>query len=144
MASPDNALQAGIYARLIGYAPLTQALGGQKVYDFVQPKLVAPYVLIGEDTLVDFSTKTENGWDATITIHVWDFEKAGRKTVKNLLGHIYDALHRKEANVTVTGFTLVELRWDGFQTAVQETAIEGENDHYYHGIARYRALIETT
>ena len=27
MASPDNALQAGIYSRLTGYAPLTAAIG---------------------------------------------------------------------------------------------------------------------
>jgi hypothetical protein len=143
MPSPDNALQAAVYARLTNYAPLRQALGGQKVYDFVQPKLEAPYVVIGDDTLGDFSTKTENGWDCTLTIHAWDFEKAGRKSVKALLGHIYDALHRQEASVSVAGFSLIELRFDGFQTTFQETAIEGANDHYYHGVARYRALLET-
>lgn len=142
MPSPDNALQAAIYTRLINYAPLTTALGGDKVYDFVQPKLVAPYVVIGEDTLNDNSTKTENGWDCTLTIHAWDFEKAGRKSVKTLLGQIYDALHRQEDAVTVAGFTLTELIWDGFQTTIQETAVEGENDHFYHGVTRYRARLE--
>lgn len=142
MPTPDNALQAGLYARLTSYAPLTQALGGQKVYDFVQTNLIAPYVVIGEDTMTDDNTKTEAGWDCTLTIHVWDFEKAGRKSVKNLLSLIYDALHRQESAVSVAGFTLVELRWDGFQATVQETGIEGQNDHYYHGVTRYRALLE--
>jgi hypothetical protein len=142
MPSPDNALQAAIYQRLTGYAPLTTALGGQKVYDFVTPKLVAPYVVIGEDTLGDFSTKTNNGWEATLTLHVWDFEKAGRKSVKALLSHIFDALHRQEAAVTVAGFSLVELTWDGFAATFQETGIEGENDHYYHGVTRFRALLD--
>lgn len=144
MPSPDNALQAGIYVRLTGYAPLTSALGGQKVYDLVPPKLSGPYVVIGEDTLGEWDTKTGSGWNCTITIHVWDFEKAGRKSVKNLLSLIYDALHRQETLIPVAGFTLTEIRWDDFQTTVQETGIEGENDHYYHGVARYRALIETT
>ncbi|MBN9517455.1 DUF3168 domain-containing protein [bacterium] len=113
-----------------------------KVYDFVQPRLASPYVVIGEDTLVDNSTKTEAGWDATLTIHAWDFQKAGRKSVKTLLGLLYDALHRQESAVTVSGFTLAELIWDGFQTTIQETAIEGENDHFYHGVTRFRARLE--
>ena len=143
MPSPDNALQTAIYTRLTGYTALTTALGGSKICDFVQPNLAAPYVVIGEDTIGGMMTKTESGWDCTLTIHVWDFAKAGRKSVKTILGHIYDALHRQESNVTVTDFTLVELRWDEFQTTIQETAIEGENDHFYHGITRFRALLES-
>lgn len=136
--TPDNALQAGIFARLTGYAPLTAALKGQKVFDFVAPNETAPYVVIGEDTLTEDDTKTELGWDCTLTIHVWDFAKAGRKSVKNLLALIHDALHRQE--FPVTGFSLTEIRCE-FQTTIQETGIEGESDHYYHGIARYRALM---
>ena len=141
MPSPDNALQAAIYQRLTSYAPLTAALGGTKVYDFVPPATVAaPYVVIGEDTLSGWDTKLEPGWDGTLTLHVWDYQKASRKSVKTLLSLIHDALHRQEGNVPVTGFALTEMRRE-FQTTIQETGIEGENDHYYHGIARYRALV---
>jgi hypothetical protein len=143
MPSPDNALQAGLYVRLTAYDPLLAALGGQKVYDYVSPKLAAPYVVIGEDTLTGDNTKTELGWDCTVTIHVWDFERAGRKSVKTLLSLVYDALHRQEDQITLAGFSLVEIV-NEFQTTIQETGIEGENDHYYHGIARYRALIDIT
>lgn len=142
MPSPDNALQKAVYDRLTGYAPLTTSLGGPKVYDHVPAKLAAPYVVIGEDTLADNSTKTENGWDCTLTVHAWDFQKAGRKSVKAILGHLYDALHRQEANVTVTGFALAELIWDGFATTIQETGVEGENDHFYHGVTRFRARVD--
>jgi hypothetical protein len=68
-----NALQAGIYTRLVGYSALTTALGGSKVYDHVPQNTSAPYVLIGEDTIVEADTKTSNGWDCTLTIHVWEF-----------------------------------------------------------------------
>jgi hypothetical protein len=147
MASPDNALQAGIYSRLTGYSALTAALGQdaqgrEKVYDHVPQGVTAPFVVIGEDTLSDWDTKSKAGWEATVTIHVWDFEKAGRKSVKTLLGHIHDALHQQEANITVSGFSLVQIRRE-FQQTIQETAVEGQNDHYYHGIARYRAVITT-
>lgn len=142
MSAPDNALQAGIYSRLTGYSALTTALGSAKIYDFIPTTVAAPYVVIGDDTLIDADTKTRNGWECTLTIHVWDYEKAGRKSVKTLLGHIHDALHTQQANITVTGFTLVSIERE-FQTTFQETGIDGENDHYYHGVARYRAFIHT-
>lgn len=140
MPSPDNALQAGIYSRLIGYSPLTTALGGNKVYDFVPETAKPPFVVIGDDALVDNDTKSTAGWEATITIHCWDFEKAGRKSVKTILSHIHDALHWQRANITLTGFTLVHIHREFHQT-FQETAGEGQTDRYWHGVARYRALI---
>lgn len=140
MAMPLNALQAAIYSRLTGYSALTTALGGSKVYDHVPQRTVAPYVVIGDDTSVDFDTKTSNGWEVTLTIHCWDFEKAGRKSVKAIMGHIYDALHKAESSITVTGFSLVMIYCE-FQQTFQETAIEGASDHYYHGVQRFRAII---
>jgi len=143
MTMPLNALQVGIYTRLTGYSALTTALGGSFVYDHVPQGQDAPYVVIGDDTSVDSDTKTNNGWETTITIHCWDFEKAGRKSVKALMGHIYDALHKSEANITVTGFSLIYLQCE-FQQTFQEQAIEGAGDHYYHGVQRFRALITET
>lgn len=134
MASPANALQAGIYTRL------TAQLTPTPVYDHVPQNSTYPYVVIGEDTAVDWSTKNANGWETTLTIHVWDRPKAGRKSVKTLQSNIYDALHRQESNVTVTGFQLVTLQCE-FETSFQETAVEGSNDHYYHGVQRFRATI---
>lgn len=140
MAMPLNALQAGIYSRLTGYAALTSAIGANKVFDHIPQREAAPYVVIGDDTSIDFDTKTSNGWEVTLTIHCWDFEKAGRKGVKTIMGHIYDALHKSETNITVSGFSLVMIYCE-FQQTFQETAIEGANDHYYHGVQRFRAII---
>lgn len=141
MATPSNALQAGIYTRLIGYSALTTLLGGQKVYDHVPQGVASPYVVIGADTMIDGSSKTNSKWECTVTIHAWDFEKAGRKSVKAILSAIYDALHQQESSITVTGFTLVNFRFE-FEETYQETAIEGDVDRYYHGVQRYRAFIQ--
>ena len=145
MSNPLNALQAGIYARLTGFSGLTAILGTDgegfaKVYDLVPQHVSAPYVLIGDDTAIDFDTKTHLGWDFTVTIHCWDFEKAGRKSVKEIMKQIYEALHEKENAVVVAGVTLVLLRCD-FQQTFQEQAVEGAGDHYYHGVQRFRALV---
>lgn len=143
MSLPLNALQAGIYTRLTEYAALTSALGGKKIYDHVPQNTKAPYVLIGDDTAIDSDTKVSNGWELTLTIHCWDFEKAGRKSIKTIMGHIYDALHKAEDSVTVSGFSLVQI-YQEFAQSFQETATEGSGDHYYHGVQRFRALITDT
>src|SRR3954463_2314409 len=103
MTTPANALQAAFYTRLTGFTALT-ALVGTSVYDFVPEEAQPPFVVIGDDTAIDWSTKTVNGWEATLTVHCWDFEKAGRKSVKAILSAIYDALNRQEASITIAGF----------------------------------------
>jgi hypothetical protein len=141
MGTPSNALQAAIFTRLSAFSGLTD-LVGTSIYDFVPEEAQPPFVVIGDDTAVDWSTKTTNGWDTTATIHCWDFEKAGRKSVKAILSAVYDALHMQEANVTVTGFNLVMLRWE-WEHTMQDPSVEGQGDRYYHGIQRYRAFIQS-
>lgn len=141
MSNPLNALQTGIYNRLAGYSALTALLHTTtSIFDHVPQGEDAPYVVIGDDTAVDSDTKTNNGWEFTITVHCWDFEAAGRRSVKTLMGHIYDALHKSESNITVSGFSLIYLLCE-FQQTFQEQAVEGAGDHYYHGVQRFRALI---
>jgi hypothetical protein len=140
MATPANALQAAIYTRLTGFAALT-SLVGSNVFDFVPEDAQPPYVVIGDDTAVDWGTDTTNGWDATVTIHSWDFEKAGRKSVKAILSAIYDALHRQESSLSITGFHLVLCQCE-FEHTLQDTSVLGEEDRFYHGIQRYRVLIQ--
>jgi hypothetical protein len=140
MGTPSNALQAAIYTRLTGFAPLTSLIAG--VYDNVPENAHPPYVLIGDDTAIDDSTKLAAGWEATVTIHAWDFEQSGRKSVKAILSAIYDALHRQEDSIPIAGFRLIQMQWE-FEQTFQDTSPEGESDHFYHGVQRYRAIIET-
>lgn len=143
MPTPYNALQAGIYTRLTGYSALTTALGGARIYDHVPQNSAFPYVMIGDDTAIEADTKSHEGWEVTLTLHAWDYAAAGGKSVKAILGHLYDALHRKEANVTVIGFQLVLLNVE-FTRTFQESATEGASDRYYHGVMRARAIIRAT
>ena len=146
MSNPLAALQTGLYSRLTGFSALTTLLGAvdedglQKVYDHVPQGRDAPYVVIGDDTTAESDTKSNNGWEVTITIHCWDFEKAGRLSVKNIMKEVYNALHKQESNITVTGFGLV-LLYCTEQFSFQEEVAEGAGDHYYHGVQRFRAII---
>ncbi len=142
MPTPANALQAAIYTRLNGYSTLTSLIGSNQVFDNVPETAAPPYVLVGDDTAIDWSTKNLNGWETTITIHCWDYEKSGRKSVKAIMSAIYDALHDQNTNITVTGFNLIMIRCE-FERSVQETSVVGQGNEYYHGIQRYRVLIHS-
>jgi hypothetical protein len=140
--TPSNPLQAAIFTRLSGFSALTSLIGTGHIVDFAPETLQPPLVFIGDDTAVDWGTKTNDGWDTTITIHCWDFERSGRKSVKAILSAIYDALHRQEDNITIAGFSLIQIRCE-FETTMQDPSAQGQSDRYYHGIQRYRALIQT-
>lgn len=127
---------------MTGYSSLTTVLGGQYIYDHVPQNTPSPYVRIGEFLFTADDTKTANGWNCTFSVHSWTFEAAGTKAVQTIMGHVYDALHKQESNVTVTGFSLIELHCE-FTEAFPEQA-EGASDKYYHGVQRFRALITDT
>jgi len=102
------------------------------VYDAVPDNAVAPYVVIGDDTLIEFDSDGVNGFEATVTIHTWSIYR-GRFEVKNLMGLIYNALHRAELNVQ--GYNLV-----GCDCEFSETFLESDGVTR-HGVQRFRILI---
>jgi hypothetical protein len=102
------------------------------VYDNVPDNAQAPYVVIGDDTLTEYDTFGELGFEATVTIHSWSVYR-GRKQVKEIMGSIYDALHRAE--LTVTGYNLI-----GCDCEFSETFLESDGVTR-HGVQRFRILI---
>jgi len=102
------------------------------VYDDVPDNALAPYVVIGDDTFIEFDSDDISGFEATITIHSWSAYR-GRKEVKELMGSIYNLLHRAE--FTVTGYNLV-----GCDSEFSETFLESDGVTR-HGVQRFRILI---
>jgi hypothetical protein len=102
------------------------------VYDDVPDNAAAPYVVIGDDTFVEFDSDGATGFDATVTVHSWSTYR-GRSQVKDIMGAIYAALHRAE--FTVTGYNLV-----GCDCEFSETFLESDGVTR-HGVQRFRILI---
>jgi hypothetical protein len=102
------------------------------VYDDVPDNAIAPYVVIGDDTLLEFDSDFGIGFEATITVHSWS-KYRGRAEVKGLMGLIYDALHRAE--FTVQGYNLL-----GCDCEFSETFLESDGVTR-HGVQRFRILI---
>lgn len=128
-----NALQKAIYTRL------TSQLS-TPVYNHVPQASAFPYVVIGEKTSAPWRGKTDDGQECTITLHVWS-NAAGDKECADILVSLYAALDRQEANVSVTGYTLILLECD-FTQVLPDYGNDGDPDHYYHGVMRMRALIQ--
>lgn len=102
------------------------------VYDNVPDNAVAPYVVIGDDTLIEFDSDLGVGFEATITVHTWSTYR-GRLEVKQIMGLIYNALHRAEINVQ--GYNLL-----GCDSEFSETFLESDGVTR-HGVQRFRIFI---
>jgi len=125
MKSPLLPLQKAIYDRL--KANLTCP-----VYDNVPDGAKMPYVTLGEDTAVDWSTKLENGQEVTHTLHIWS-EYKGMMESKQIIDQVIQAI--TSTPLVVEGFFVVSARVD-----VVETMRDPEG--YRHGIVRFRFKIQ--
>ena len=125
------ALQSSIYSTLSNDNNLTQVLGAG-VYDEVTEGATYPFVALGEETAVDYSTKDLVGGETTVNIHIWSQYK-GSKETKNIMDKIHDLLH--DSNLTVSGFNLINLRFE------YSDIMRDPDGVTRHGVMRFRAII---
>lgn len=125
MKSPLLPLQKAIYNRL--KSSLTCP-----IYDNVPDGAKMPYVTLGEDTAVDWSTKLENGQEVTHTLHIWS-EYKGMMESKQIIDQVIQAL--TSSPLQVEGFFVVLARLDMVETM-------RDPEGYRHGIVRFRFKIQ--
>jgi hypothetical protein len=82
-------LQQSLWNRLTTHENLKEKITG--VFDAVPKDQEFPYVSLGEDTVTDWSTKTEAGESITHTLHVWS-RYEGKKEAKEIMSLILEAL----------------------------------------------------
>ena len=102
------------------------------VYDDVPEGTVYPYVVIGEETSSNNGTKTLDGVEHTLTLHVWS-QYRGRREIKEIMQSVYEKLHNTA--ITVTGASLVNIRQEFSNTLAEQDGITR------HGIMRFRAVL---
>lgn len=132
--SGSNALQKGIYDRLVAAPSL-----GATVYDFVPQNTAFPYIKIGEENLGEYDTKSSFGRSGNFTIHVFD-TATGNKSIKTIMDNIYTRLHRQEAAMTVTGFTVINCYCD-FTRVMLQSDEAGGGDKYHHGVLGFNIIL---
>jgi len=131
MSIGQFALQTTIYSTLSNDNTLTNTLGAG-VFDEVVENATYPFVALGEETAIDYSTKDLNGGEFTINIHVWSQYK-GAKQTKEIMDRIHDLLH--DSSLSVSGFNLANLRFE-FSDILRDP--EGITRN---GVMRFRAII---
>ena len=131
MSIGQFALQTTIYSTLSNDNTLTNTLGAG-VFDEVVENATYPFVALGEETAIDYSTKDLNGGEFTINIHVWSQYK-GAKQTKEIMDRIHDLLH--DSSLSVSGFNLANLRFEFSDILRDPDGITR------HGVMRFRAII---
>ena len=131
MSIGQFALQTTIYTTLSNDNTLTNTLGAG-VFDEVVENASYPFVALGEETAIDYSTKDLDGGEFTINIHVWSQYK-GAKQTKEIMDRIHDLLH--DSSLSVSGFNLANLRFEFSDILRDPDGITR------HGVMRFRAII---
>lgn len=95
------------------------------------------YLVIGNDTLIEWGTDGETGFEATITLHSWDLRSTTRgfSGVHTTMAAVYTALHRQ--SMTVTGATVVDIHEEFAESIIESDGITA------HGIQRYRIILRS-
>ena len=124
-------LQKALYAKLNGNV-IDDDGNVVTIYDDVPQGAAYPRVVIGEETASNNGTKSLDGLEHTVTIHVWS-QYRGRAQLKQIIQSVYENLH--DADITVAGADAVNVRQE-FSTTLSE------NDNITrHGVMRFRVAV---
>lgn len=124
----ETTLQKAVYDTLSAYVPLTA-----NIYDDVPQDSDFPYVVVGDDAHADWSTDTELGVTAVVTVHTWSRAR-GKKETKELQGHIYDALNR--ATLAASGYNFVSIDLVSSESFIDADGLTR------HGVQTFNAIIQ--
>lgn len=140
MTDPALALQDAIEQTLRADASLLAAMGLAQVRLYTMSAPVAapyPFVVIGEDQVIDDSTECADSSEVIATIHAWarieDDVAGSRRQAKAMAGAVRAAL---KAMTTVAGFDLVLSE---FEDARHLTDPDGLTAH---AVISHRVLLD--
>ena len=124
-------LQAAIYQALTSNSGLMALITG--VYDRPPQGTPYPYVLLGELSGNDSSTKTTTGMQYLVTLYIYS-RQGGRKESTVIMESLHTLLH--QVSLSVTGQTLVSMRFVSSDIALENDGVT------YQGIMRFNAFLE--
>lgn len=124
-------LQTKIYDALVGSAPLMAVVTG--VFDDAPTGQTYPYVELADIVALDNGTKTDEGFEHRIEIHVWS-RAHGQAELFEIFGLIDNVLHDQP-------LTLVDHRLINLRKTTHDT-LRDIDPKLRHGIMRFRAVTE--
>jgi len=131
MSINQFALQTAVFAKLSTDNNLTAVLGA-KVFDDIPENTSYPYVQLGEDTAIDYSTKDQTGSEVSVNVDVWSRYR-GSLEAKNIMDRIHTLLH--DSSLSVTGSNFINMRFE-FSDIIRDP-----DGITRHGVMRFRAIM---
>lgn len=119
--NPSIELQKAIFTKL--------SQGIYPVYDYLPANPEYPHIAIGEEAMVDASTKTHERTSHMVTLHCWS-KYRGSKEIKEMNNFVVDSL--TESDLPMTGFTLDIVQID----MVQVFKELDEGNLIFHGVVQ--------
>jgi hypothetical protein len=103
----ESAARTAVYNAIAGAVSQTVYANGASVPDNTE----AAYVVIGSLVATPFDSDRLTGFEVLVTVHAWDTRSNSRsfETVYAIAGQCYNALHRQESAVTVSGYDLLGI-----------------------------------
>jgi len=126
-------LQKSVFT-VLNSANITDAAGSAitGVFDDVPEGTAYPYIVVGEESSNNISTKSLDMHEHTLTIHTWS-QYRGLKDIKVIMKQIYDNLN--DVSLSVSGGQAVNMKQEFLTTLVDADGITR------HGIMRFRAVV---
>ncbi len=126
-------LQKSVFT-VLNSANITDAAGSAitGVFDDVPEGTAYPYIVVGEESSNNISTKSLDMHEHTLTIHTWS-QYRGLKEIKVIMKQIYDNLN--DVSLSVTGGQAVNMKQEFLTTLVDADGITR------HGVMRFRAVV---
>ena len=131
MSINQFALQTAVFSKLSTDSNLTSVLKA-KVFDDIPENTDYPYVQLGEDTSLDYSTKDQIGSEVTVNIDVWSRYR-GSLEAKNIMDRVHTLLH--DSSLSVTGSNFINMRFE-FSDIIRDP-----DGITRHGVMRFRAIM---
>jgi hypothetical protein len=140
MSDPALPLQDAIEAALRGSSDLKVAMGltTVRLYSVSAPATANyPYIIIGEDQVIDDSTECSDGSEVVTTVHCWsrvtEGVSASRRQAKAMAGVVRSAL---KALPSVTGFDLVLAEFEDTRHLTDPDGLTA------HAVVSHRFLLD--
>ena len=105
------AIQKGVLAALKANSGVTDLVSA-RIYDEPPQDVSFPYLRFNTIQPSAFDTDTAEGALVDISLEAHSRSASGRVEATQIAEAVQSALHRQEASVSVSGFTLVELIFD--------------------------------
>ena len=128
--SAEAELQAAIYNKLnTGQAAPVYAQGS------IPDNSADRYIVIGNDTLIEWDTDGRTGFEATLVIHTWDTTADNRSFIplKEIMGDVYNLLHRAE--LSLISYNAIGLDFEFSETFLDPDGLTR------HGVQRFRVYM---